>query len=78
MKGAGILDGDLVLVKPQQDADSGEIVVAMIEGEATVKRFIKKGRRLLLQPENRAFDPITITEKDIFQILGKVIGVFRF
>jgi repressor LexA len=78
MKGAAILEGDLVLVKPQPDADSGEIVVAMIEGEATVKRLIRKRGQLILQPENRAFDPITMTEKDSFQILGKVIGVFRF
>jgi repressor LexA len=78
MTGAAILDGDLVLVKPQPDADSGEIVVAMIGEEATVKRLIKKGKRLILQPENQAFDPITVAEKELFQILGKVIGVFRF
>ena len=78
MKDAGILDGDLVLVRPQPDADSGEIVVAMVEGEATVKRLIKRKGKLILQPENPAFDPILITEKDgPVQIVGKVAALFR-
>ena len=78
MKETGILDGDLVLVKPQADAESGEIVVAMVEGEATVKRLVKKRDKILLKPENPAFEPIPITEKDeSFRILGKVKGVFR-
>jgi repressor LexA len=78
MKGIGILNGDLVLVKPQADAESGEIVAAMIDGEATVKRLVKKRGRILLQPENPEFDPITVTEKEeTFQILGKVVGVLR-
>lgn len=78
MKDAGILDGDLVLVKPQPDAESGEIVLAMVEGEATVKRLIKKEKQYLLMPENPAFDPIILTEKDsTFQILGKIVSVIR-
>ncbi|SRR5579884_310970 len=78
MRGAGILDGDLVLVKRQADADTGEIVVAMVEGEATVKRLIKKKGSLILQPENPDFDPIIITEKDVsFHILGKVVSLIR-
>ncbi len=78
MREAGILDGDLVLVKRQADADSGEIVVAMLEGEATVKRLIKKKGSCILQPENADFDPIVITEKDTsFQILGKVVSLIR-
>lgn len=78
MRDAGILDGDFVLVKRQADADSGEIVVAMREGEATVKRLIKKKGSLILQPENAAFDPIVITEKETsFQILGKVVSLIR-
>ena len=78
MRDAGILDGDLVLVKRHADADSGEIVVAMVEGEATVKRLIKKKKNLILQPENTDFDPIVITEKDAsFQILGKVVSLIR-
>lgn len=78
MRDAGIFDGDLVLVKRQADADSGEIVVAMVEGEATVKRLIKKRGSLILQPENPEFDPIVLTEKDAsFQILGKVVSLIR-
>jgi repressor LexA len=78
MKEAGILEGDLVLVKPQPDAESGEIVVAMVEGEATVKRLIKKKEHYLLMPENVDFNPIILTEEDsTFQILGKVVSVIR-
>lgn len=78
MKEAGILGGDLVLVKPQPNADSGEIVVAMVEGEATVKRLIKKKEKYILSPENPRFSPIVITELDAtFQILGKVVTVIR-
>ena len=65
-------------MKPQPDAESGEIVVAMVEGEATVKRLIKKEKQYLLMPENPDFDPIILTEKDFtFQILGKVVSVIR-
>jgi len=78
MQGAGILDGDLVLVKPQSDADSGEIVVALVDDEATVKRLIKKTGGALLMPENPAFEPIAITRHSSIQIIGKVAGVFRF
>jgi repressor LexA len=78
MREIGILDGDLVLVRPQPDADSGEIVVAMIEGEATVKRLIKKRGSILLKPENPAFEPIIINENQPLQLIGKVVGVFRF
>ncbi|MFQ5598801.1 MAG: transcriptional repressor LexA [Nitrospiria bacterium] len=75
---AGILDGDLVLVKPQPDAESGEIVVAMVEGEATVKRLIKKRSQVVLQPENPAFFPIVMTGRNgILQIIGKVVGLIR-
>ncbi len=78
MRGAGILNGDLVLVNPQPDAESGEIVVAMVEGEATVKRLMKRMDRIVLQPENPNFDPMIITERDeTFQVLGKVMGVIR-
>lgn len=78
MKDAGILDGDLVLVKPQADAETGETVVAMIEGEATVKRLIKREKEIILQPENPAFSPIVITEQDsTVEILGKVVALFR-
>lgn len=78
MKEIGILEDDLVVVKPQPDAESGEIVVAMVEGEATVKRLIKKKQHYVLMPENPDFEPIVITEKEgTFQILGKVVSVIR-
>ncbi|MBQ5735729.1 MAG: repressor LexA, partial [Lachnospiraceae bacterium] len=74
MINAGILDGDKVLVKQQATAQDGEIVVAMIDNEATVKRFYKENDHIRLQPENDLLDPIIV--KDV-EILGTVIGVFR-
>jgi repressor LexA len=75
----GIFDGDLVFVRRQPSARSGEIVVAMIDGEATVKRFFLEGNRLRLQPANAAMEPIYVSAsqaKDT-SILGIVVGVFR-
>lgn len=72
---AGILDKDLVLVKQQSTAINGEIVVAMIEDEATVKTFYKEKGYVRLQPQNQYMDPIIVREN--LTILGKVIGVFR-
>ncbi|NLK09155.1 MAG: transcriptional repressor LexA [Firmicutes bacterium] len=74
MMEAGILNGDYVIVRQQHDASNGEIVVAMIEDEATVKRFYKESGYIRLQPENPAYEPI-ITKNA--HILGKVIGVLR-
>jgi len=71
---AAILDGDLIVVSPQPDAANGDIVVAMIDGEATVKRFFRESGRVRLQPENRAMQPIYADE---LTILGKVGAVFR-
>ncbi|MGE4272893.1 MAG: transcriptional repressor LexA [Desulfitobacterium sp.] len=71
---AGIMDGDLILVRQQQVARNGEIVVAMIGEEATVKRFYKEKTLIRLQPENQYMEPIY--SQDVV-ILGKVIGVFR-
>jgi repressor LexA len=72
---AGILDGDYVIVKQQQTANNGEIVVAMTEeDEATVKRFFKEKDFIRLQPENPTMDPIMLRN---VSILGKVIGVYR-
>lgn len=71
---AGILDGDQILVRQQSSANNGDIVVAMIDDEATVKRFFKEINCIRLQPENSAMDPIY--SQDV-KILGKVIGVFR-
>ena len=74
---ARIFDGDLVLVKVQPRTVPGEIVVAMVEDEVTVKRFQMDGKGVVLKPENEAFGPIRIKEGQRFRILGKVIGVFR-
>jgi len=79
MVGAGILDGDFVVVHRQQDARNGDIVVALAgddetADEATVKRFFRENRRVRLQPENDALEPIFAQH---VQILGKVVGVFR-
>jgi repressor LexA len=72
---AGILDGDYVIVKQQQTANNGEIVVAMTEDdEATCKRFFKEKDYIRLQPENSSMDPIILRN---VSILGKVIGVYR-
>ena len=74
MLGAGILPGDLVVVRRQETANNGEIVVAMIEDEATVKRLSRKNGRTWLMPENDAYSPIDGTYA---QILGKVAAVIR-
>ncbi len=76
MINAGILDGDQILVQQQSTAENGEIVVALIDDSATVKTFYKEDGHYRLQPENDHMDPI-IVNGDL-QILGKVIGVFRF
>ena len=68
---------NLVLVKVQPQALLGEIVVAMVDDEVTVKRFQVDGKTVVLKPENEAFAPIRIGEGQRFRILGKVIGVFR-
>ncbi len=72
---AGILDGDIVIAEKTPVAANGEIVVAMIEDEATVKRFYKENGHFRLQPENDAFEPI-ITNEVI--ILGKVVAIYRY
>ena len=74
MINAGILDGDKVVVRPQQTADNGEIVVALLDDSATVKCFRRVGSTIWLMPENPAYDPIDGTEA---QILGKVKAVIR-
>ncbi len=72
---AGIHDGDYVIVRQQQHADNGDIVVALIDDEeATVKRFFKERDHIRLQPENPAMEPLRLTH---VTILGKVIGLFR-
>jgi repressor LexA len=74
MTGAGILDRDKIIAKKQDYAQNGDIVVAMIEDEATVKRFYLENGRVKLQPENEKYQPIYTKDMNI---LGKVIGVLR-
>ena len=74
MVNAGILEGDYVIVRPAQTASNGEIVVALIEDEATVKRYFKEKGGVRLQAENPDYEPIQ--SKDA-KVLGKVVGVFR-
>jgi repressor LexA len=74
MKDAGILAGDYVVVRPQDTASDGEIVVALVGEEATVKRFFRESDHIRLQPENSAMEPIRV--RDV-QILGRVVGVCR-
>lgn len=71
---AGILDNDLVLVHRQSDADNGDIVVALLDDEATIKRFFREKDTIRLQPENQSMEPIY--SKDV-KILGKVHSLFR-
>ena len=71
---AGILQGDFVVVRRQDTASDGEIVVALVEDEATVKRFFREADHIRLQPENSALEPIRVTD---VQVLGRVVGLFR-
>jgi repressor LexA len=71
---AGILEGDFVVVRPQETAGDGEIIVALVGEEATVKRFFRESDHVRLQPENATMEPIR--SKDV-RVLGRVVGLFR-
>jgi repressor LexA len=72
-----ILDGDLALIRPQPTAVNGDIVVAMIEGEATLKAFYREKGHIRLQPRNPNMEPIIVEDNQEVTIIGKVVGVFR-
>jgi repressor LexA len=74
MRDAGILEGDWVVVRPQETAKDGDIVVALLGEEATVKRFFKEKDHIRLQPESKGMEPIRT--RDV-RVLGRVVGVFR-
>jgi repressor LexA len=74
MKNAGILEGDIVVVRPQETAREGEIVVALLGEEATVKRFFRESDHIRLQPENETMEPIRSKE---VKVLGRVVGLLR-
>ena len=76
MIGAGIVDGDRVIVKQQAAAENGEIVCAMIDGEATLKRFFKKDGVVTLKAENEKYAPIVVSEGE-FRIAGRIVGLLR-
>lgn len=74
MINAGIYDGDKIILRQQSNADNGDIVAALIDDSATIKRFYKENGHFRLQPENDAFSPIIV---DHVQIIGKVVGLVR-
>ncbi len=74
----GILHGDMVLIRPQQVADNGEIVAVMVDGDATLKQFFRERDHILLQPANPAYEPIIIRPgQGEVTIVGKMAGLFR-
>ncbi|MCC7263244.1 MAG: transcriptional repressor LexA [Candidatus Latescibacteria bacterium] len=78
MKNAGILDGDIVLARHQERAERGDIVVALLDEEATVKRYHPSPEGVRLLPENEAFAPIVVSPEAVnFRIAGKVLGLMR-
>jgi repressor LexA len=74
---AGIYDGDIAIAQQQLVADHGDIVIALLGDEATVKRFCRKSKVITLQPENDAMKPIRVSEGSDFRILGKVIATLH-
>ncbi|MFA5073334.1 MAG: transcriptional repressor LexA [Nitrospirota bacterium] len=76
MVNAHILPGDTILVRMQSSAENGDIVVALVDGEATVKRFFQEKKGIRLQPENNTMSPLFVKDGD-FRILGKVVGAMR-
>jgi repressor LexA len=77
MSGMGILNGDIVVVRKKSNAEHGEVVVVVIDGEATLKRFIKEGSKILLRAENPAYSDIVLSSASSIQIAGKLVGVIR-
>lgn len=77
MRDVGILDADLLAIKKVQEARSGQIIVARLGEEVTVKRLNTKGSRIQLDPENPDFEPIVVTDSDNFSIEGIVVGLIR-
>jgi len=77
MKEIGVLDGDIVIVQQQSSAVNGEVVVAIIDGDATLKRYIKEENRIILRAENPQYDDIVVTSDRDIWIAGKMVGVMR-
>ena len=77
MINACIKDGDLALIRPQTTADNRDIVVALVDGEATLKRFYRERGQIRLQPENPNMEPIIVRAGEELAIIGKVVGIYR-
>jgi repressor LexA len=77
MCGIGILNGDIVVVKKKNSAEHGEVVVVIIDGDATIKRFMKQNGKILLHAENSAYSDIELLSVNSIQIAGKLVGVIR-
>lgn len=77
MTGMGILNGDIVVVRKKSTAEHGEVVVIIIDGDATLKRFIKENGKVLLRAENPAYSDIVLSSLNSIQIAGKLVGVIR-
>ncbi len=73
---AGIMDGDKIIVRRQQTAENGEIVVALVDDSATVKRFFRRDGQIVLHPENEALSDMIFTDEEV-SVLGKVVGLMR-
>ena len=77
MRDVGVLDGDIVIVQQQNNANNGEIVVAIIEGEATLKRYIREKNRVILRAENPGYEDIVVSSDRDIWIAGKMVGMMR-
>lgn len=77
MRDIGIMDGDLLAVKKTSDARTGQIVVARIDDDVTVKRLVRERNRVILEPENPEFEPIVVTDANSFAIEGIAVGLIR-
>lgn len=77
MAGAGILDGDILVVRQQDHCENGDIAVVLLGDEATVKRVFFESQKVILRPENPAYEDIVVLPSQQFKILGKVTGLFR-
>lgn len=77
MKQAGIFNNDFVIIRPQKTANNGDIIAALLDEEATVKRFYLDTKRILLEPENPDYSTIIVDEIKNFSIIGLVVGVLK-
>ncbi|KPJ61314.1 MAG: hypothetical protein AMJ46_02915 [Latescibacteria bacterium DG_63] len=77
MRDAGLLDGDIAVVRQQSHADSGDIVVALLGEEATVKRYVLSEGEIVLKPENKDYEPMIVKKGTQFSVVGRVVGSIR-